>query len=76
MPIYIHGRNTWPFLFLGSISPKLQNLFLFSEMYRTRGRVVRITAGPLIGAAELAALPSNDAAIAYLRARTEALANA
>lgn len=74
MPFHIHGRNSWPYLFLGAVSPKLQNLLVFSEMHRTRGRVLRITAGPVITAAELAALPSNEAAITYLRDRTDALA--
>ena len=74
MPFHIHGRNGFGFQLAGLVSPRLQPLFIFAEMNRMRGRTLRITAGPPIPADTLAALPSDEAAIAYVRARAEALA--
>jgi putative hemolysin len=74
LPVYIHARCSKAQRLLGVLSPLLQNLRAVGAVSAYRGKTLRVTVGRLIEPAELAAFNSHEAAIAFLRQRTEELA--
>lgn len=74
VPIYIHGRNGWPFQLIGAIAPQLQNLFIFGELSKMRGRTLRLTVGRPMPESAWSHLPGDQATIAFFRNQTEMLA--
>jgi putative hemolysin len=73
VPIYIHGRNGWPFQLIGAIAPQLQNLFIFGEFSKMRGRTLRLTVGRPMPESSWSHLPGDEATIAFFRDQTEML---
>ena len=73
LPVYIHARSGWAQQVLGLFSPALQNLRAVAAVAAYRGQTIRVTVGRLIEPAELAAFDSHQAAIDFLRQRTEEL---
>jgi putative hemolysin len=74
VPIYIHGRNGWLYQLIGAIAPGLQNLFIFGELTKMRGRTLRLTIGRPLPSSTWSHLPDDAATIAFLRKQTEMLA--
>ena len=74
LPVYFHGQNGWLFQFAGMISPSLQEAFLMRQLTNKRGTTLRAVIGRVIPHEELAALPGDAEAIAFLRRETENLA--
>lgn len=52
VPVYFHGHNSIFFYFLGLISWKIRTLRLAPEVFRARGRKIRISLGEPISVAE------------------------
>ena len=73
IPAFIHGRNSWLFQISGLVSERLQNLLIFGEFPKMRGKTFRVTLGKLVPAEILAAMPSDQAASRFLRQRVEEL---
>ncbi len=59
---------------LGMVHPFLRTAALPSELLNKRGRLVEVRIGGLVDAAQIQSLPDDQAAIKYLRLRTELLA--
>ncbi|MES1260397.1 MAG: lysophospholipid acyltransferase family protein [Acidobacteriota bacterium] len=74
LPILIRGANGIPFQLLGMVHPRLRTAALPAELLNKRGRAVEVRIGALIQAARIEALPGDEAAIRYLRLRTDLLA--
>lgn len=74
VPIYIHGRNGWLYQLIGAIAPSLQNLFVFGELPKMRGRTLSLTIGQPMPASSWSQLPDDTATIAFFRKQTEMLA--
>ena len=74
MPLMIAGANGIPFQMLGMVHPRLRTAALPAELLNKRGRAVEVRIGNVIDSAAVSAFPDDDAAIRYLRLRTELLA--
>jgi putative hemolysin len=74
LPIFVRGANSLPFQMLGMVHPRLRTAALPSELLNKRGRCVEVRIGSVVESAQIQALPNDDAAIRYLRLRTELLA--
>lgn len=70
VPIYFHGHNSVFFYFLGLISWKIRTLRLAPEVFRARGRKIRISLGQPISVAEQQACGSVAELGKFLRQRT------
>lgn len=76
VPVFIHGGNSWLFQAAGLVSQQLQNLLIFGEFPKMHGKTFRMTLGRLIPPEDLTALPSDEAASAFLRQQVYELAKA
>ncbi len=74
LPILVRGANGIPFQMLGMVHPRLRTAALPVELLNKRGKVVEVRIGSLIESGEIEAIPDDDAAIQYLRLRTDLLA--
>jgi putative hemolysin len=74
MPVFVSGSNSRVFRALGRLHPLLRTAWLARELVSARGSMVRLTAGALVEAGALGAVPPHDRA-PYLRARTYLLAD-
>lgn len=74
LPIFVRGANSLPFQMLGMVHPRLRTAALPSELLNKRGRCVEVRIGSVVEPAQIQALPDDEAAIKYLRLRTELLA--
>ena len=74
VPILIRGTNSLPFQMLGMVHPRLRTAALPAELLNKRGRSVEVRIGGIIDAARIQALKTDEAAIRYLRLRTDLLA--
>jgi putative hemolysin len=73
-PILIRGTNSIPFQMLGMVHPRLRTAALPAELLNKRGRAVEVRIGGIIDPAKIQALATDDAAIRYMRLRTDLLA--
>jgi putative hemolysin len=73
LPIFVRGANSIPFQMLGMVHPRLRTAALPSELLNKRGRCVEVRIGSVVDPAHIQALPDDEAAIKYLRLRTELL---
>jgi putative hemolysin len=74
LPIYVRGANSIPFQMLGMVHPRLRTAALPAELLNKRGRRVEVRIGGVVDAAQIQAMPDDEAAIRYLRLRTDLLA--
>jgi len=74
LPIFVRGANSIPFQMLGMVHPRLRTAALPSELLNKRGRCVEVRIGGTVDAAQMQSLPDDEAAIRYLRLRTDLLA--
>jgi putative hemolysin len=74
LPIFVRGANSIPFQMLGMVHPRLRTAALPAELLNKRGRCVEVRIGAAIDAAHMQAMPDDEAAIQYLRLRTDLLA--
>lgn len=74
VPIFIPGRNRALFHAAGLIHPALRTAMLPRAFLARAGKALELRVGTPVTAARLAELEGDDAAIAYLRDRTEILA--
>lgn len=70
VPIYFHGHNSIFFYFLGLISWKIRTLRLAPEVFRARGRTIRISLGQPISIADQQQCKSIAELGKFLRQRT------
>ncbi|MDR1489579.1 MAG: lysophospholipid acyltransferase family protein [Desulfovibrio sp.] len=73
VPLFFEGRNSLFFQAAGCIHPILRTMLLPREMWRARGREVRVFVGKPVDAGVLSALCDDEARIAYIRACCYAL---
>jgi putative hemolysin len=74
IPVYVNGANSIPFQVLGMVHARLRTAALPAELLNKRGKVVEVEIGGAIEPARMRALPDDEAAIRYLRLRTDLLA--
>jgi len=74
LPIYFEGHNGLAFQLAALALPRLHQSLLIREVNNKRGFTLQATLGPLIAPDQLAAFATDEAAIAFLRSRTYALA--
>ena len=74
LPILVRGANSIPFQMLGMVHPRLRTAALPAELLNKRGKVVEVRIGGAIEPAQMEALDGDEAAIRYLRLRTDLLA--
>lgn len=74
LPIFVRGANSIPFQMLGMVHPRLRTAALPAELLNKRGRRVEVRIGGVVDAAQIQAMPDDEAAIRYLRLRTDLLA--
>ena len=75
LPILVRGANGLPFQMLGMVHPRLRTAALPAELLNKRGKVVEVRIGGVIEPSEIEAIPDDEAAIRYMRLRTEVLAS-
>jgi putative hemolysin len=73
VPIFIPGRNGSIFQAAGLLHPLLRTALLPRALLARRGRPIEMRVGTPVPASRLAELGGDEAAIAYLRDRTEIL---
>lgn len=73
LPVRFHGRNGFAFQLAGLVSPPIHELLHVRQIVNKAGHTLRGTIGRLIAPDELSAMPSDEAATAFLRRQTEAL---
>lgn len=74
LPVYFHGHNGLAFQLAALTMPKLYQSLIIREFYNKRGTTLRATVGHLIPPEEVGHFATDEEAIAFLRRRTEALA--
>lgn len=74
IPIYIHGKNSWFFNFLGRINWQLRTTRLAHEVLNKRGQVIRLTVGAPISWEEQSRFGKVEELAAFLKSKTEELA--
>lgn len=74
LPILVRGANGIPFQVLGMVHPRLRTAALPAELLNKRGKQVEVRIGNVIDPSEIEALPDDEAAIRYMRLRTDILA--
>lgn len=72
LPVWVSGRNSSSFNWLGLVHPLLRTARLPAELLNKRGQTVHVRIGQAVGVPELHALPA-EARMPYLRARVHAL---
>ena len=70
IPIYFHGHNSVFFNFLGLISWKLRSLRLPGEVYRSKGRTLRVSIGEVIPVEKQLEYKTPEELGVYLRDQT------
>ncbi len=75
VPIYVRGRNNWPFQVAGVIHPLLRTSLLPREFLNKRGKQINLIFGNMIPFEKLEGFESDEELIAYLRMRTYILGN-
>jgi putative hemolysin len=73
VPLYFEGRNSLLFQAAGCLHPTLRTALLPREMWRMRGRGVKLHTGKSVDARLLPCLPDDAARTAHIRARCYAL---
>jgi len=68
-PVYFEGRNSLVFQAAGCVHPALRTVLLPRELWRLRGREVRLRIGETVEPELLSALHDDKARTAYIRAR-------
>jgi putative hemolysin len=74
LPVFVSGANSIPFQVLGMLNARLRTAALPAELLNKRGEVVEVGIGGAIDPSRMRALPDDEAAIRYLRLRTDLLA--
>ncbi len=74
VPVFVPGRNRASFQAAGLIHPALRTALLPREFLAHRGKSIELRVGTPVPAARLAEFENDGRAIAYLRDRTEILA--
>lgn len=75
IPIYVHGKNSWFFNFLGRINWQLRSIRMPYEIFNKRGKVIKITVGEVISWEEQRQYKKVEDLAAFLKAKTYALKN-
>ncbi len=75
LPVFFEGSNSLSFQLLGLLHPLLGTAALPRELLNKRGRMVELRIGRSVSAETLGSLPSDEAAMLYLRCRTDMLAS-
>jgi putative hemolysin len=75
LPVFFEGANSLSFQLLGLVHPLLGTAALPRELLNKRGSLVELRIGRPVSAETLASLPSDEAAMLYLRCRTDMLAS-
>lgn len=74
IPVYFHGNNSWFFNLMGHVCWQLRTAMLPRELFKKRGKTLRVTIGePVMPEEQLKFKGDADALGAYLRERTYAL---
>jgi putative hemolysin len=73
LPIFVRGANSIPFQMLGMVHPLLRTAALPAELFNKRGRCVEVRIGSPVDPAHIQSMLDDEAAIKYLRLRTELL---
>lgn len=73
VPLHFQGRNSLFFQLAGCLHPMLRTLLLPRELWRLRGRTVRLAVGRTVESGCLSAFANDAARTAHLRARCEIL---
>ncbi len=75
LPVFFEGANSLSFHLLGLVHPRLGTAALPRELLNKRGSTVGLRIGRPVPAETLGSLPSDEAAMLYLRCRTDMLAS-
>ncbi|MFA5257307.1 MAG: GNAT family N-acyltransferase [Opitutales bacterium] len=75
LPIFIHGRNSNLFQFLGLLHPRLRTALLVRELLRMKGKTMELRVGQPIQASRLAKFESDAEMISFMRLKTYNLRN-
>lgn len=75
LPVFFEGANSLGFHLLCAVHPRLGTAALPRELLNKRGKTVRFHIGRPVPSKTLARLPSDEAAIEFLRCRTDMLAS-
>ncbi len=70
LPIYVHGRNRWPFQLAGMLHPLIRTALLPREMVNKRSRTITITVGKVIPARQLLRFQDEAKLTSFVRAAT------
>ena len=70
IPIYIHGRNSRYFTFLGLIHWQLRTIRMAHEVLNKGGQVIKVSVGEIISWEEQAKYKSVDELAAFLKTKT------
>jgi putative hemolysin len=71
LPVRFHGRNGWAGQIAGAFCPPVHELRRVAEVNNKRGMTIRASIGRLIQPDEMLQFPTDEEAIAFLRAETE-----
>ncbi len=74
VPVYIRGSNSFLFLTLGMLHPRIRTALLARELLNKRARLVELRIGSLITHKKLLEIPTPKERTEYLRWRTYLLA--
>jgi putative hemolysin len=74
VPVFVHGQNRRIFRIAGWVHPLVRTALLVRELLARRGTTLRLSVGTAVSAERLAQIGEPSARLAYLRARTYALA--
>jgi putative hemolysin len=75
LPVFFEGANSLSFQLLGLVHPLLGTAALPRELLNKRGSMVELRIGRPVSGETLGSLPSDEAAMLYLRCRTDMLAS-
>lgn len=73
LPVYVHGRNSRWFYWLGLVHPRLRTWSLARELINKQGFTLRLTLGDVITDDELRPVGDGQAVTRYLRISTDIL---
>ncbi len=75
IPIYVHGKNSWFFNFLGRIHWQLRSMRMPYEIFNKQGKVIKVTIGEAIPWEVQKQYKNTADLAAFLKAKTYALKN-
>ena len=75
LPMFVEGRNSFPFQVAGLIHPRIRTALLPHEFLNKRGKTIVLRAGKLVSPKKLDSFPSDEERTEYLRRKTYVLAN-